>query len=59
MTIRGSDLGSLSEMGELMELAKAGRIDPIPIETRALDEAQRTLYDLIEGNTVGRVILKP
>jgi len=59
LTIRGSDLGSLSEMGELMELAKAGRIDPIPIETRALDEAQRTLYDLIEGNTVGRVILKP
>jgi D-arabinose 1-dehydrogenase-like Zn-dependent alcohol dehydrogenase len=59
ITIRGSDLGSLSEMGELMELARAGRIDPIPIETRALDQAQQTLYDLAEGNLVGRVVLEP
>jgi D-arabinose 1-dehydrogenase-like Zn-dependent alcohol dehydrogenase len=46
-------------MGELMELAKAGRIDPIPIETRSLDQAQQTLYDLAEGNLVGRVVLEP
>ena len=59
ITIRGSDLGSLSEMGELMELARAGRIDPIPIKTRALEQAQKTLYDLGEGNLVGRVVLEP
>ena len=59
VTIRGSDSGSLSEMGELMELAKAGRIDPIPIEARSLDQAQQTLYDLAEGNLVGRVVLEP
>lgn len=59
VTIRGSDLGSLREMGALMELARAGRIHPIPIETRSLDQAQETLYDLAEGNLVGRVVLKP
>ena len=34
-------------------------IDPIPIETRVLDQAQQTLYDLAEGNLVGRVVLEP
>lgn len=59
LTLRGSILGSLAEMGELMELARGGRIEPIPIETRALDQAQRTLDDLAEGNAPGRVVLTP
>ena len=59
LTIRGSYLGSLPEMGELMELVRAGRLRPIPIETRALDAAQQTLDDLAAGTIVGRVVLTP
>ncbi len=59
LTIRGSYLGSLAEMGELMELVRAGRVRPIPIETRALDGAQQTLEDLAAGTIVGRVVLTP
>ena len=55
----GDDPQFTDEMGALMELARAGRIHPIPIETRSLDQAQETLYDLAEGNLVGRVVLKP
>lgn len=59
MTIRGSYLGSLAEMGALMELVRAGRPRPTPIETRPLDRAQASLHDLAAGRVVGRVVLTP
>ena len=59
LTIQGSDLGSLAEMGELMEFVRAGRLGPTPIETRALDRAQSALDDLATGNVLGRVVLTP
>jgi len=59
LTIRGSYLGSLAEMGELMYLVRARRIQAIPIETRPLAKAQSTLDDLAAGSIVGRVVLTP
>jgi D-arabinose 1-dehydrogenase-like Zn-dependent alcohol dehydrogenase len=59
LTIRGSYLGSLAEMGSLMELVREGRVAPIPRTTRQLSDAQRTLDDLAEGTIVGRVVLTP
>jgi D-arabinose 1-dehydrogenase-like Zn-dependent alcohol dehydrogenase len=59
LTIRGSYLGSLAEMGSLMELVREGRVAPIPRTTRELSDAQRTLDDLAEGTIVGRVVLTP
>ncbi len=59
LTIRGSDLGSLAEMRDFMELVRSNRIDPIPIEIRPLDQAQKTLEDLLAGAVVGRVVLAP
>jgi D-arabinose 1-dehydrogenase-like Zn-dependent alcohol dehydrogenase len=46
-------------MGELMSLVRAGQIGTIPVETRALAEAQQTLDDLAAGTLVGRVVLTP
>ncbi len=43
----------------MMELVKAGKIKPIPIEERPLTDANRTLDQLREGTIVGRVVLKP
>jgi alcohol dehydrogenase/propanol-preferring alcohol dehydrogenase len=59
LTIQGSDLGSLAEMGELMELVRAGRIEPIPFETRSIECVNESLTDLEAGRVLGRVVLNP
>ena len=43
----------------MLELVKSGKVDPIPVETRDLKEATKTLDDLRDGNITGRVVLEP
>jgi len=38
---------------------RAGRIPPIPVETRPIAEVTRTLEDLRAGRIVGRVAVRP
>ena len=59
MTVRGSYVGTLAEMHELMALVKAGKVPPIPIESRPLAEVNGALEDLAAGRVVGRVVLTP
>jgi len=59
ITIGGSYVGSLSETIEMMDLVKSGKIDPIPVEERPLDQATKSLDDLRNGKILGRVVLKP
>lgn len=59
ISIVGSLTGSLSEAKDVMRLAKAGKIDPIPIEERSLDKAMATIADLKNGKIIGRVVLTP
>ncbi len=59
ISIGGSYVGSLSETHEMMELVKAGKIDPIPVEERPLEAASKSLDDLRKGGVMGRVVLKP
>ena len=40
-----------------MELVKAGKVKPIPMETRPLETAYDTLQDLKAGRITGRVVL--
>ena len=56
--IQGTYVGSLAEMGELMELVRAGKIAPIRIEERPLEQVSQALADLKSGNVTGRVVLK-
>jgi D-arabinose 1-dehydrogenase-like Zn-dependent alcohol dehydrogenase len=58
-SIVGSYTGSLGETREMMQLVRAGKISPIPVEMRPLDQADRTLNQLREGTIVGRIVLKP
>lgn len=55
--IIGSYVGSLQETHEMMELVKAGKIDPIPVVERPLGEASKSLDDLRTGGVLGRVVL--
>ena len=57
-TIKGAYVGSLKEMGELMELVRSGKIDPIEVEARPASQASDTLYDLKSGHIKGLVCLK-
>jgi D-arabinose 1-dehydrogenase-like Zn-dependent alcohol dehydrogenase len=59
LTLRGSLVGSLSELRELVALAQAGAVPQIPIETRPLEAAHRSLEDLRGGRIIGRVVLQP
>ena len=59
IALRGSITGSLQEMAELMDLVKAGKVKPLPVTPRPLDQAQASLDDLRQGNVVGRVVLVP
>ncbi|MEX0617330.1 MAG: alcohol dehydrogenase [Pseudohongiellaceae bacterium] len=55
--IQGSYVGSLAEMGELMVLVREGRIAPIAVTTRPLEEAGAALADLKAGKVSGRQVL--
>ena len=59
ISIGGSMTGSLGETKEMMELVKAGKVDPIPFSKRPLSAASQTLDDLREGKITGRVVLTP
>ena len=56
ITVQGSHLGSVEELKAVVALARAGKIKPIPIETRPLAEVSRTLDELKAGRVVGRVV---
>ena len=57
MTIEGTLTGTLAEARELLELARSGKVAPIPTRDRPLGEAQAALDDLRSGRIVGRTVL--
>jgi D-arabinose 1-dehydrogenase-like Zn-dependent alcohol dehydrogenase len=57
MTIEGTLVGRLDEAREMLALARAGKVPPVPIIERPLTAAQATLDDLRNGRIVGRVVL--
>lgn len=59
VSVIGSYVGSLNEMRELLELARAEPVKALPIEVRPLDQADATLRDLRAGKITGRAVLQP
>jgi D-arabinose 1-dehydrogenase-like Zn-dependent alcohol dehydrogenase len=59
MGIRGSYVGSLPELKELVALAQNGKLKPIQVTRRKLQEASAALSDLKAGKVVGRIVLVP
>jgi len=58
ISVHGAYVGSLPEMKETLELARAGKVEAIPVEIRELAAASRSLDDLRAGRVKGRVVLK-
>ena len=59
VTITGSYVGSLAEMGEMMALARQGGLPGMPVTTRPLAEVNEALADLRSGAVRGRAVLQP
>jgi D-arabinose 1-dehydrogenase-like Zn-dependent alcohol dehydrogenase len=59
LTIGGSYVGSLAEAEAMMELVRAGKVDPIPVKEVPLSSANQVLEDLKAGRVIGRVVLVP
>ena len=57
--IVGSVTGSPAEMKEMMDLVTSGKVTPVPIIKRKLDEADTTLQELRKGLIMGRAVLVP
>lgn len=57
--VEGSYVGSPREMGEMLALARAGKVRATPVSERPLADAGRTLEDLRAGTVLGRVVLRP
>lgn len=58
LTIVGSNVGTVAELKAVVELARQGKLKPIPIEQRPLSEVSRTLDQLKAGTLIGRVVAK-
>ena len=59
LTIRGSHVGNLSHLNEIIKLARSGKLRQIPIERRPLSEINKAMDDLENGNVLGRIVLEP
>jgi D-arabinose 1-dehydrogenase-like Zn-dependent alcohol dehydrogenase len=59
VSITGSYVGSLQELHELMALARAGAMPPLPLSLRPLADANQALDDLRAGKVRGRTVLRP
>jgi len=57
--LRGSYVGSLPDLKELVGLAQKGILKPMRVTRRKLAEASAALSDLKSGKVVGRIVLVP
>jgi D-arabinose 1-dehydrogenase-like Zn-dependent alcohol dehydrogenase len=58
-TVMGSYVGRLDEMQAMMQLARAGKLPALPVETRPLAEVGDVLARLKAGKIVGRTVVQP
>lgn len=59
LAIRGSYVGTLADLQALVALTRSGKLRPVPVTRRPLDEVNDALLQLRAGKVVGRVVLVP
>jgi D-arabinose 1-dehydrogenase-like Zn-dependent alcohol dehydrogenase len=56
LTVQGSYVGNVEELRQVVELARTGKLKPIPVQKRPASEISRTLDELKAGTVIGRVV---
>ena len=59
MGIRGSYVGTIPDLKDLVALAQKGALKPIKVTRRKLSEANDAVHDLKAGKVVGRIVFVP
>jgi len=59
ISITGSYVGSLTEMAEVMALARRGDLPSLPMTTRPLTQVNEAMAALRSGTILGRTVLQP
>jgi propanol-preferring alcohol dehydrogenase len=58
LTVQGSYVGTPGDLRELVRLANAGALPPLPLEEVPMEEADAALTRLREGRVTGRLVLR-
>lgn len=59
LTLQGSYVGSLQDAKEVIALAQSGKLKPIQLSRRPLEDANDVMESMHRGEIVGRVVLTP
>ena len=59
LTIQGSYVGSLTELGELLDLVRRKGVPDLPVGIRPLAAINDALDELKSGKVIGRLVLTP
>ena len=59
ITLRGSYVGELRELRELVDIIKSGKIKLMPVKKQDLSTANQAMSDLRAGKVNGRIVLIP
>ena len=57
--LRGSYVGELRELKELVDIIKSGKVELIPVKKQDLETANQAMSDLKAGKVNGRIVLIP
>jgi propanol-preferring alcohol dehydrogenase len=58
LTVQGSYVGSVKDLRELVALAQAGDVQPLPVTTMPQPQANEALMRLRDGKVTGRIVLR-
>lgn len=56
-TVQGSATGNPQDLRDVTELARSGKLKPIPVQVLPKDKANEALHLLHEGRVTGRIVL--
>ncbi|HWK46275.1 MAG TPA: alcohol dehydrogenase [Stellaceae bacterium] len=59
ITLQGSNVGTLQELCDLIELLRETGLRPIPVQGRPMDAVNSALLEVAQGQTIGRIVLEP
>ena len=58
LTVRGSYVGNVQDLRDLVEMAQDGRLETLPVATVPVRDANEALMRLRDGKVTGRLVLK-